>query len=57
MTPFLMSSGKIKFDATGQNMGSDITMLQAQNGRPRVVSPRAVAEAELQYPLVPFSAR
>ncbi|MDI4238169.1 ABC transporter substrate-binding protein [Bradyrhizobium sp. Arg237L] len=57
MTPFLMSSGKIKFDATGQNMGSDITMLQAQNGRPRVVSPRAVAEAELQYPLVPFNAR
>ena len=57
MTPILMSSGKIKFDASGQNMGSDVTMLQGQNGRPRVVAPQAVAEATLQYPLAPFNSR
>jgi branched-chain amino acid transport system substrate-binding protein len=57
MMPILMSSGRIRFDATGQNMGSDVTLLQAQNGRPRVVAPRASAEATFQYPLVPFSAR
>lgn len=57
LTPTLMSSGKIKFDANGQNMGSDVTMLQGQNGRPRVVAPQSVAEATLQYPLVAFSSR
>lgn len=57
LTPTLMSSGKIKFDANGQNMGSDVTMLQGQNGRPRVVAPQSVAEATLQYPLVPFNSR
>ncbi|MCC8952806.1 ABC transporter substrate-binding protein [Bradyrhizobium sp. Pear77] len=57
MTPILMSSGRIKFDASGQNMGGDVTLLQGQNGRPRVVAPQAVAEATLQYPLVPFNSR
>jgi len=57
MTPILMSSGRIKFDASGQNMGGDVTMLQGQNGRPRVVAPQAVAEATLQYPLAPFNSR
>ncbi|GIQ77413.1 branched chain amino acid ABC transporter substrate-binding protein [Bradyrhizobium sp. RD5-C2] len=57
MTPILMSSGRIKFDASGQNMGSDVTLLQGQNGKPRVVAPQAVAEATLQYPLVPFNSR
>ncbi|MBR1217870.1 ABC transporter substrate-binding protein [Bradyrhizobium sp. U87765 SZCCT0131] len=57
MMPILMSSGRIRFDATGQNTGSDVTILQGQNGRPRVVAPQVVAEASLQYPLVPFNAR
>ncbi|MGY4315119.1 hypothetical protein [Bradyrhizobium sp. JR3.5] len=57
MTPILMSSGKIKFDANGQNTGSDVTILQGQNGKPRVVAPQSVAEAALQYPLVPFNSR
>ncbi|MTV19012.1 MULTISPECIES: ABC transporter substrate-binding protein [Bradyrhizobium] len=57
MMPILMSSGKIKFDANGQNMGSDVTILQGQNGKPRVVAPQSVAEAALQYPLVPFNSR
>lgn len=57
MAPVLMSSGRIRFDASGQNMGSDISILQAQNGKPRVVAPQAIAEAALQYPLAPFSAR
>ncbi|GKQ55177.1 branched-chain amino acid ABC transporter substrate-binding protein [Bradyrhizobium sp. Ce-3] len=57
MTPILMSSGRIKFDASGQNMGGNVTLLQGQNGRPRVVAPQVVAEATLQYPLVPFNSR
>ncbi|BCH21528.1 amino acid ABC transporter substrate-binding protein [Mesorhizobium sp. L-8-3] len=57
MDPVLMSSGKIKFDATGQNMNCAVALLQAQNGKPRVVSPKGIAEAELKYPLAPFSAR
>ncbi|WP_456707671.1 ABC transporter substrate-binding protein [Bradyrhizobium sp. USDA 4452] len=57
MTPILMSTGRIKFDASGQNMGGDVTMLQGQNGRPRVVAPQAAAEATLQYPLAPFNSR
>jgi branched-chain amino acid transport system substrate-binding protein len=57
MTPILMSSGTIKFDSSGQNMGSDVTFLQGLNGRPRVIAPQAVAEANLQYPLVPFNSR
>ncbi|MET4753835.1 ABC transporter substrate-binding protein [Bradyrhizobium sp. RT11b] len=57
MTPILMSSGRIKFDASGQNMGGDVTMLQGQNGMPRVVAPQAAAEATFQYPLTPFNSR
>lgn len=57
MMPILMSSGRIKFDASGQNIGGDVTMLQGQNGRPRVVAPQAVAEATLQYPLAPLNSR
>jgi len=54
MMPILMSTGKIKFD---QNENCVVTMLQAWNGKPRVTAPQAIAEAELQYPLVPFSSR
>lgn len=57
MTPILMSTGKIKFDSTGQNINCVVTMLQARDGKPRVVAPQAIAETELQYPLVPFSSR
>ena len=57
MTPILMSSGRIKFDANGQNMGGDVTILQGQDGRPRAIAPQAVAEAGFQYPLAPFNSR
>jgi branched-chain amino acid transport system substrate-binding protein len=57
MTPILMNSGTIKFDETGQNIHSAITMLQAQKGRPRVIAPRDIAEASIQYPVQPFEAR
>jgi branched-chain amino acid transport system substrate-binding protein len=57
MTPILMSTGKIKFDSTGQNINCAVTMLQARDGKPRVVAPQAIAEVELQYPLDPFSSR
>ncbi len=54
MTPILMNSGKIKFDENGQNINSAITMLQAEKGFPRVIAPREIANATLQYPMVPF---
>ncbi|MGY4572630.1 ABC transporter substrate-binding protein [Bradyrhizobium sp. USDA 3256] len=57
MKPILMATGNIKFDASGQNINCAVSMLQAQKGMPRVVAPKAEAEALLQYPLVPFSAR
>ena len=57
MTPILMYSGKIKFDATGQNMNNAVTILQGQRGRARVIAPRSIADAGLQYPLPPFEAR
>jgi branched-chain amino acid transport system substrate-binding protein len=57
MTPILMTSGQIKFDSSGQNMNCAVTMLQGQNGMPRVIGPKAIADASLQYPLVPFNAR
>jgi branched-chain amino acid transport system substrate-binding protein len=57
MTPILMNSGKIKFDENGQNVNSAITMLQAEKGVPRVIAPREMANATLQYPMVPFEAR
>jgi branched-chain amino acid transport system substrate-binding protein len=57
MTPILMNSGKIKFDESGQNINSAITMLQAEKGFPRVIAPREIANATLQYPMVPFEAR
>jgi branched-chain amino acid transport system substrate-binding protein len=57
MTPILMNSGKIKFDETGQNTNSAITMLQAQKGKPRVIAPHDIAEASIQYPVQPFEAR
>ncbi|SDI26466.1 amino acid/amide ABC transporter substrate-binding protein, HAAT family [Bradyrhizobium sp. Rc2d] len=57
MQPVLMSSGTIKFDSSGQNVNSAVALLQAQKGKPRVVSPRAIAEADLEYPVVPFSSR
>jgi branched-chain amino acid transport system substrate-binding protein len=56
-TPVLMYSGKIKFDATGQNMSNSVTILQGQRGRARVIAPRSIADAGLQYPLPPFEAR
>jgi branched-chain amino acid transport system substrate-binding protein len=57
MNPILMYTGKIKFDATGQNMNTRATVLQAGNSRPRVVSPEEIAEAKIEYPLVPFEKR
>jgi branched-chain amino acid transport system substrate-binding protein len=57
MTPILMNSGKIKFDATGQNINSAMTMLQAQAGRPRVIAPKETADATVQYPIKPFESR
>ncbi|MBR0873277.1 ABC transporter substrate-binding protein [Bradyrhizobium tropiciagri] len=57
MDPILMYCGKIKFDGSGQNINSAVTMLQGQGGSPKVISPRAIADASLQYPLKPFEAR
>ncbi len=57
MTPILMNSGKIKFDENGQNINSAVTMLQAQKGKPRVIAPRDIAEANFQYPVQAFEAR
>lgn len=57
MTPILMNSGKIKFDGSGQNINSAITTLQAQKGKPRVIAPRDIAAADLQYPVQPFETR
>jgi branched-chain amino acid transport system substrate-binding protein len=34
-----------------------MVMLHGLQGRPRVVAPKAIAEATLEYPLVPFSSR
>jgi branched-chain amino acid transport system substrate-binding protein len=57
LNPVLMYSGKIKFDENGQNINSAVTMLQGQGGMPKVISPRAIADASLQYPLKPFEVR
>jgi branched-chain amino acid transport system substrate-binding protein len=57
MTPILMYSGKIKFDATGQHMNSAVTILQGQGAKARVIAPDTIADASLQYPLPPFEAR
>jgi branched-chain amino acid transport system substrate-binding protein len=57
MTPILMYSGKIKFDATGQNMNNAVTILQGQRGKARIIAPSSIADASLQYPLPPFGAR
>jgi branched-chain amino acid transport system substrate-binding protein len=34
-----------------------MVMLQGLQGRPRVVAPKAIAEASLEYPLMPYSKR
>jgi branched-chain amino acid transport system substrate-binding protein len=57
MDPVLMSTGKIKFDAAGQNIRCEATLLQARHGGPRVVRPIEIAEVPLEYPVVPFSKR
>jgi branched-chain amino acid transport system substrate-binding protein len=57
MPPILMYSGNTKFDANGQNMNSEITVLQGQNGLPRVISPRVIADATFEYPLPSFETR
>jgi branched-chain amino acid transport system substrate-binding protein len=57
MTPILMNSGKIKFDESGQNLNSAITILQAQKGQPRVIAPRDIAETNIQYPVQAFEGR
>ena len=46
-----------KFDATGQNINCSMVMLQGLQSKPRVVAPKAIAEATLEYPLVPYSKR
>lgn len=53
----LMYGDNIKFDATGQNVNCAMVMLQGLEGRPRVVAPKTIAEATLQFPMVPFSSR
>jgi branched-chain amino acid transport system substrate-binding protein len=34
-----------------------MVMLQGLQGRPRVVAPKEIAEASLEYPLTPYSKR
>lgn len=55
--PVLMFSGRIKFDASGQNMNSRVALLQATSTAPKVVGPKEIAVAELRYPLAPFDKR
>ncbi len=57
MKPVLMYGENTKFDETGQNIHCAMVMLQGLNGRPQVVAPKAIAEAALEYPLVPFNQR
>ncbi|MBH5384703.1 ABC transporter substrate-binding protein [Bradyrhizobium diversitatis] len=57
MKPFLMYGDNTKFDETGQNIHCSMVMLQGLKGRPRVVAPKAIAEASLEYPLAPYSKR
>lgn len=58
MTPVLMNcGGNIMFDTSGQNKSSAATILQAQGTAPKVVAPKAIAEASLIYPLPPFGSR
>ncbi|WP_024576514.1 MULTISPECIES: ABC transporter substrate-binding protein [unclassified Afipia] len=57
MKPILMYGENTKFDATGQNINCSMVMLQGLQSKPRVVAPKAIAEATLEYPLVPYSKR
>jgi branched-chain amino acid transport system substrate-binding protein len=57
MKPILMYGENTKFDATGQNINCSVVMLQGLQGTPRVVAPKAIAEASLEYPLKPYSKR
>jgi branched-chain amino acid transport system substrate-binding protein len=52
-----MYSGPIKFDATGQNTGAAVAVLQAKESKPHVVGPEGIAEYKPQYPLMPFEKR
>jgi len=57
LKPILMYSGPIKFDATGQNTGAAVAVLQAKDSKPHVVGPDGIAEYKPQYPLAPFEKR
>ncbi|TQF35303.1 branched-chain amino acid ABC transporter substrate-binding protein [Bradyrhizobium sp. UNPF46] len=57
MKPILMYGDNTSFDETGQNIHCSMVMLQGLKGRPRVVAPKAIAEASLEYPLAPYSKR
>ena len=53
----VMFGGPIRFDAKGQNNEIGCVMLQNRDGRPIVVGPGEVAEAEPRFPLTPFAQR
>ena len=57
ITDHPMYGGPIQFDAKGQNNNIGCVLLQDRGGKPIVVGPRDVAEAEVRYPLTPLNKR
>jgi branched-chain amino acid transport system substrate-binding protein len=53
----IMYGGPIQFDAKGQNNNVGGVMLQNQGGKPLVVGPAEIAEADVIFPLKPFAQR
>jgi branched-chain amino acid transport system substrate-binding protein len=57
ITDHIMYGGPIQFDAKGQNNNVGGVMLQMQGGKPLVIGPTEIAEAEMIFPMVPFAQR
>ena len=49
--------GNIKFDETGKNTAKPMVLFQVQDGEYRVVAPTQWADAQLRYPIPPWSER
>jgi branched-chain amino acid transport system substrate-binding protein len=57
ITDHVMFGGPIQFDAKGQNNNIGCALLQVRGGKPVVVGPQAIAQAEPRFPFTPFSQR
>ena len=57
ITDHAMFGGPIQFDEKGQNNNIGCVLLQNRGGKPLVVGPVEVAEAEPRFPLTPFNRR